>query len=111
MAAGGSTVLGRSIVIRGEITGAEDLVIDGKVDGVVTLKESRLTVGPNADLHANLDVHDAVLLGRCEGNITATGRVELRKGAALVGDLSAARVSMEDGAALQGKVSMTGGKE
>ena len=91
MAAEGSTVLGKSITVRGEIIGSEDLSIDGVVSGTITLP-----------------VHDAVILGRCEGSTTATGRVELRKGSSLVGDLTAARLSIEEGAMYQGKVALTG---
>jgi cytoskeletal protein CcmA (bactofilin family) len=111
MAAEGSTVLGRSIIIKGEISGSEDLTIDGKVDGVINVTQSRLTIGPNAEVRAELKVHDAVVLGRCEGNVVATGRVELRKNSALMGDVAAARLSIEDGAAMRGKVALTGEKQ
>ena len=111
MAVEGSTVLGKSITVRGEIIGSEDLTIDGIVDGTITLSESRLTVGANANVKADLKVHDAVILGRCEGTTMATGRVELRKGGTLLGDLTAARLSIEDGAMMRGKVSLTGSKE
>ena len=74
----GSTVIGKSVVIRGELSGSEDLYIDGDVEGTVTLPESRLTIGPNAAVKANLQVHDVIILGSCEGNTTATGRVETR---------------------------------
>ncbi|MGI4855077.1 MAG: bactofilin family protein [Janthinobacterium lividum] len=111
MATEGTTVLGKSITVRGEIIGSEDLTIDGLVDGTITLTESRLTVGPNAKVIGDLMVHDAIILGHCEGATTATGRVELRKGGTLLGDLTAARLSIEDGAAFRGKVSLTGSKE
>ncbi len=107
MAAEGSTVLGKSITVRGEVSGSEDLTINGKIDGSITLTQSRLTVGPTAEVHAELNVHDAVLLGHCEGNVTATGRVELRKSSTLIGDLAAARLSMEEGAAMTGHVALT----
>lgn len=111
MAAEGSTVLGKSITVRGEIIGSEDLTIDGIVDGSITLTESRLTIGANANVKANLQVHDVIILGSCEGNTTATGRVELRKGGTLLGDLTAARLSIEDSATMRGNVSLTGSKE
>lgn len=111
MAAEGSTVLGKSITVRGEIIGSEDLTIDGLVDGTITLTESRLTVGANAKVVSNLQVHDAIILGYCEGITTATGRVELRKGGTLLGNLTAARLSIEDGATMRGNVSLTGSKE
>jgi cytoskeletal protein CcmA (bactofilin family) len=108
----GSTVLGRSVVINGDIVGSEDLYIDGKVKGTITLTESRLTLGPNAEVAADLQVHDAVILGRLQGNIIATGRVELRQAGALLGNVTAARLSIEESASMRGKVSLTGnGKE
>lgn len=107
----GSTILGKSITIKGDIIGSEDLTIDGTVDGSITLTESRLTIGPNARIKADLQVHDALILGHSEGATTATGRVELRKGGVLLGNLTAARLSIEDGAAMQGNVSLTGSKE
>ncbi|WP_074655511.1 bactofilin family protein [Terriglobus roseus] len=106
-----STVLGKSITVRGEIVGSEDLVIDGKVEGSIKLTESRLTIGPNAEIFADLHVHDAILLGRCEGNVIASGRVELRKGASLTGNLTVARLSVEDTAYLKGNVLLSGTKE
>ena len=106
-----TTVLGRSITVRGEIVGSEDLLIDGRIEGTIKLTQSRLTVGPNAQIRADLQVHDAILLGSCEGNVVATGRVELRKGAALVGNLSAARLCVEETAFLKGNVALTGTKE
>jgi cytoskeletal protein CcmA (bactofilin family) len=106
-----STVLGKSITVRGEIVGSEDLVIDGKVEGSIKLTESRLTIGQNAEIAADLHVHDVILLGRYEGNVVATGRVELRKGSSLTGNISAARLSVEDTSFLKANVSLTGTKE
>ena len=111
MASEGATVLGKSITIKGDIVGSEDLTIDGTVNGTITLTESRLTVGPNAKVTADLQVHDALILGYSEGATTATGRVELRKGGVLLGNLTAARLSIEDGAALRGNVLLTDRKE
>lgn len=111
MAAEGTTVLGKSITIQGDIVGSEDLTIDGVVNGSITLTESRLTVGPNAKVMAALQVHDALILGYSEGATTATGRVELRKGGTLLGNLTAARLSIEDGASMRGNVSLTGSKD
>ena len=111
MAVEGSTVLGKSIQVRGEVSGAEDVVIHGALQGSLTLTESRLTVGTDAKVQAELVVHDAVVLGQVDGNVTATGRVELRKGASLQGDVVASRLSIEEGAAIQGKVTLSGTKE
>ncbi|MEK6398087.1 MAG: polymer-forming cytoskeletal protein [Terriglobus sp.] len=111
MAGEGSTVIGKSIQVRGEVSGSEDVVVHGVLEGVLALKESRLTVGSGATVSAELNVHDAILLGDVKGNIIATGRVELRKGASLQGDVTAARLSIEEGSGFQGRVALTGTKE
>ena len=77
----GSTVIGRSVTIRGELSGKEDLYMDGTVEGTIALSGSRLTVGPNARVMADLNARDVVIYGFVEGNIRATGRIELRESA------------------------------
>jgi cytoskeletal protein CcmA (bactofilin family) len=106
MNAGNSAVavIGKSVQIRGEVRGSEDLMVDGHVEGTITLLESRLTIGPNAHVSANVSAKDVILLGHLNGNVAATGRVELRDGCDLVGDISAARLSIEESAAFRGKV-------
>src|SRR5277367_6420525 len=106
MNAGDSAVaiIGKSVQIRGEVNGSEDLVVDGHVEGTITLVESRLTIGPNAHVAANVSAKDVILLGQLSGNISATGRVELRDGCDLVGDISAGRLSIEGKAVFRGKV-------
>ncbi len=104
----GSTFLGKSFTIRGEITGSEELYIDCAIEGTVTLAESRLTIGPNAIVRAEVHVQDAVLLGRLEGNINASGKVELRQGSVLYGNVTASRLSVEDSATMRGQVFLTG---
>jgi cytoskeletal protein CcmA (bactofilin family) len=99
--------IGKSIVIRGELKGGEDLVIDGRVEGTVQLAENRLTIGPNADVAADLSAHDVLVLGKVHGNLVATGRVELRAGAVVEGDVRAYRLAIEDNAVLRGKVDLT----
>src|ERR1700722_11482532 len=105
MAAGeNAAVIGKSVQIRGEVKGSEDLMVDGQVEGTITLLESRLTIGPNAHLAANVSARDVILLGHLRGNVLATGRVELRDGCDLVGDISAGRLSIEEKAVFRGKV-------
>ncbi len=104
----GSTVIGKSVTIRGEITGSEELYLDGKVDGKITLTENRLTIGPNAEVHAELHVHDIVIFGRQEGSIFSSGKVELRQSSQVLGDIEAARLSVEENASVRGKVSLSG---
>jgi len=103
----GSTVIGRSVTIRGELSGKEDLYMDGVVEGTISLPESRLTVGPNARVVADLDARDIVIYGLVDGNIRASGRVELRESAVVSGDISAGRLSIEESASLKGKVELT----
>ncbi|HKF49203.1 MAG TPA: polymer-forming cytoskeletal protein [Terracidiphilus sp.] len=99
--------IGKSIVIRGEVKGAEDLVIDGRVEGTVQLAENRLTVGPNANVAADLSARDVLVMGKVQGNLVASGRVELRAGCVVEGDVRAYRLAIEDNAVLRGKVDLT----
>jgi cytoskeletal protein CcmA (bactofilin family) len=101
--------LGKTVVIRGEIKGSEDLVIDGNVEGTVQLSENRLTIGPNANVVADLSAKDVLILGNLKGNIVATGRVELRAGSVVEGDVRALRLAIEDNALFRGKVDLTQG--
>lgn len=103
----GSTVIGKSVVIRGDISASEDLFMDGEIDGTITLTESRLTVGPNAKIKADINVHDMIVFGKVEGNVKATGRLELRQSASVIGDIQAGRLSIEESASLRGRVELT----
>jgi len=103
----GSTVIGKSVTIRGELSGKEDLYMDGVVEGTVSLPESRLTVGPNARVMADLDAHDVVIYGLVEGNIRVSGRIELRESAVVKGDIVAERLSIEENASIKGKVELS----
>ena len=102
----GSTAIGRSVTIRGELSGKEDLYLDGSVEGTISLPESRLTVGPNARVVADLNVQDVVIFGLVEGNIRAAGKVELRESAIVKGDLVTARLSIEENANIHGRVDL-----
>ena len=102
----GSTVIGKSVVIRGELSGNEDLYIDGDIEGTVTLPESRLTIGPNARVRADISVRDVVILGQLTGNVHAAGRVDLRQSALVNGDILAGRLSIEESAVLTGRVEL-----
>jgi cytoskeletal protein CcmA (bactofilin family) len=102
----GSTVIGKSVIIRGELSGNEDLYIDGDVEGTVTLPESRLTIGPNARVRADISVRDVIVFGHLTGNIQATGSVDLRQSAVVNGDILAGRLSIEESAVLTGRVEL-----
>jgi cytoskeletal protein CcmA (bactofilin family) len=103
----GSTVIGKSVTIRGDVSGKEDLFMDGVVEGTISLPENRLTVGPNAHVHADVDARDVVIFGSVEGNLHATGRVELRESAMVQGDIFASRLSIEENASIRGKIDMS----
>jgi len=106
----GSTVIGRSVTIRGELSGKEDLFMDGIVEGTVVLPESRLTVGPNARVMADVEARDVVIYGLVEGNIRASGRIELRESAVMRGDIFAERLSIEENASITGRVELAESK-
>jgi cytoskeletal protein CcmA (bactofilin family) len=101
-----SAVIGKSVQIKGELLGNEDLLIDGQVDGTITLHESRLTIGPNARVKANVTARDIVVMGMLQGDLHASGRIELRAGSQVVGDLRAGRLSVEENASYSGKVDL-----
>lgn len=98
--------IGKSVQIKGELQGSEDLMVDGMVDGTIALQESRLTIGPNAKVKANVSARDIVVMGSIQGNLQASGRIELRSGCHVVGDLKAARLSIEENAGFSGKVDL-----
>ena len=102
----GATAIGKSVTIRGELTGKEDLYMDGDIEGTITLPESRLTIGPNARVLADISARDIVILGKVNGNVHASGRVELRQTAAVCGDIFAVRLSIEESAAVKGRVEL-----
>jgi cytoskeletal protein CcmA (bactofilin family) len=99
--------IGKTIVICGEVKGSEDLIVDGRVEGTVSLSESRLTIGPNANIAADLSAKDILILGKVQGNLVASGRVELRAGCLVEGDIRALRLAVEDNAVFRGKVDLT----
>lgn len=102
-----SARIGKTIVICGEVKGSEDLILDGRVEGTVSLAENRLTIGPNANIAADLAARDVLIMGHVQGNVVATGRVELRAGCALEGDIRALRLAIEENAVFHGKVDLT----
>ena len=99
--------IGKTVVICGEVKGSEDLIVDGRVEGTVSLSDSRLTIGPNANVAADLSAKDVLILGRVQGNVVASGRVELRAGCSVEGDIRALRLAVEDNAIFRGKVDLT----
>jgi cytoskeletal protein CcmA (bactofilin family) len=96
--------IGKSVIIKGELSGSEDLYVDGVVEGTIELQSNNLVIGPNGQVRASIHAKGVAVQGKVEGNIRASERVELRKSAAVVGDIFTQRVAIEEGAYFKGKV-------
>jgi cytoskeletal protein CcmA (bactofilin family) len=96
--------IGRSLVIKGELTGAESLYVDGRIEGSVNVPEHRVTVGRNGIVAANVTAREVVIMGKVKGNIQCTDRLDIRSEGSLTGDVITQRISVEDGAILKGSV-------
>ena len=96
--------IGKSVVIKGELSGSEDLYVDGTVEGSIELQGNNLVIGPNGHVRANVNAKGVVVQGKLDGNIRASERTELRKTAVAVGEIITQRVAIEDGAYFKGKV-------
>lgn len=96
--------IGKSLVIKGEVTGSESLYIDGKVEGSIQLPGNRVTIGRNGQVAANINAREVVVLGKVRGNLTASDRVDIRNEGSLTGDVVAQRISIEDGAFFKGGI-------
>jgi cytoskeletal protein CcmA (bactofilin family) len=103
--------IGKSVVIRGELTGNEDLYLDGEIEGNIDLRDHKLVIGPNGKIKATITARDIVLHGRVEGNVSATERVELKKSCTLIGDVSTSRIVIEDGAFFKGAIDIKEDRE
>jgi cytoskeletal protein CcmA (bactofilin family) len=96
--------IGRSVVIKGEVTGAEPLYIDGRIEGSITLADHRVTIGRNGSVTANISAREVVIMGTVKGNIECSDRLDIRGEGSLTGDVVTQRISVEDGAVLKGSV-------
>jgi cytoskeletal protein CcmA (bactofilin family) len=96
--------IGRSLVIKGEISASEPLYIDGKIEGSLHVNDQRVTVGRFGSVVANIDAKEVVIMGSVRGNITCTDRLDIRSEGSLIGDVVSQRISVEDGAVLKGSV-------
>ena len=96
--------IGRTLTIKGEITGSEALYIDGCVEGKIIMPESRVTIGRNGKVDASIQAKEVVVMGRVNGNIDCSDRVDIRAEGSVSGDISTVRISVEDGAALKGGI-------
>jgi cytoskeletal protein CcmA (bactofilin family) len=104
VAAGEQATIGKSLVVKGEVSGSESLFIDGKVEGAINLPGNRVTVGRNGQVAANVMAREIVVLGKVRGNCQASDRVDIRAEGSLTGDVIAARISIEDGAFFKGGI-------
>ena len=96
--------IGRSMVIKGEVTAGESLYIDGTIDGTITVSEHRVTIGRNGTVHADINAREVVIMGKVQGNVQCTDRLDIRGEGSLTGDVVTQRISVEDGAWVKGSV-------
>jgi len=100
----GAALIGKSVLIKGQVFSREDLCIDGELEGTLELQEHRVTIGPNGKVHATIKAREVVIAGTVHGNIEASDKIDIRKDAKLVGDIRTARIVIEDGAYFKGSI-------
>ena len=98
--------IGKSVVIKGELSGSEDLTIEGQVDGKIELRQNVLTIGPNGRIKAEINAKAVVVQGEVTGNITASEKIHIRDAGSVDGDLAAPRIAIADGAHFRGSIDM-----
>ena len=96
--------LGKSVMIKGELSGSEDLTLYGRMEGSVRLPEYTLTIGPDADIQAEISAKTVVIMGGVTGNVVAGERVEIRATGSVTGDIASPRFAIQDGGCMRGKV-------
>ena len=96
--------IGRTLYIKGEVSGSEALYIDGRIEGKITMPESRVTIGRNGKVDASIQAREVVVMGKVTGNIECTDRVDIRSEGVVNGNVSTIRISVEDGAVLKGGI-------
>ena len=101
---GGQALIGKSLKVKGAISGHEDLYVDGEIEGTIELEENSLTVGPNGNVNADVKAREITVLGRLNGNVRAGERIEIRKTGSLEGDIATSRIVIEDGAIFRGSI-------
>ena len=98
--------IGKSVVIKGELNGSEDLTIEGHVEGTIQLRDHVLTIGPNGRIKAQVFAKSVIVLGEVTGNVTASDKVDIRDNGSVDGDIIAPRVAIAEGAHFRGSVDM-----
>lgn len=101
--------IGKSVIVKGELSGSEDLYLDGEVEGTIELRDHTLIVGPNGRIRAHISGREIIIHGKVEGNVTGSERVELKRSCSLVGDILTQRIVIEDGAFFKGSVDLDRG--
>lgn len=96
--------IGKALIIKGEIAGSESIWVDGRVEGSINLPEHRVTIGPEGQVFASITALEVVVQGKVNGNVTVSGRLELRSEGSLIGDVVAERINVADGAFFKGKI-------
>jgi cytoskeletal protein CcmA (bactofilin family) len=99
-----SAMIGKSVKVNGQIFTKEDLYVDGDVEGTIESIENKVTIGPNGRVQASIRAREVIILGQVQGNVETSDKVDIRKDAKLVGDIVAARISIEDGALFKGSI-------
>jgi len=102
----GTVNIGKSVVIKGELTGSEDLTIEGHVEGKIELRQNVLTIGPNGKIKAQVFAKSVIILGEVTGNVTASEKVDLRDNGSVDGDITSPRVAIAEGAHFRGSIDM-----
>jgi cytoskeletal protein CcmA (bactofilin family) len=100
--------LGPTLRVRGNISGSDDLLIDGSVEGTIDLNEGKLTIGSAAKLEADINARDVVVSGHVKGNVRATRRIEIKKGGSVIGNVTTAEILIEGGADFKGSIQIDG---
>jgi len=103
--------IGRTLVIKGELSGSEALYIDGRIEGKISMPDNRVTIGRNGTVQANITAREVVVLGKVSGNIECSDRVDIRSEGSVTGDVSTVRISVEDGAVLKGGIEVRSGEQ
>lgn len=106
--ANANAVLGKSVTIKGQIVGREDLIIDGEVEGDIDMSNHRLTIGPAASVRAGIKARELVVFGAVNGKVETSEKTDIRTQGSIVGDVKTARIAIQDGAYLKGAVDITG---
>jgi cytoskeletal protein CcmA (bactofilin family) len=102
--------LGPSVQVKGDISGTDDLLIDGSIEGLIQVDGQKVTVGPTAKITADIRAHNVVVYGYVKGNVRATGRIEIKKDGSVTGNLTTAEIAIEDGADFKGSLEIIRGE-